>query len=222
MKNVEIYIDEILVYKNGKTEDEQKLVLAFEWEDRSFSEDDPPAAFNAKKVKNAVPITLKQAAPINLQKEVERRVFKTKIEGTSLLKVTLLRERELSKFGKLLGKIFGAVATAATGTISGVIGAAIATKGAEEIFKFKDKWKNILGEGVAAIDASNLSDGETMQLDFTLTDKVQKTLLKLYSKTDTQVGSRRPIRTPMDGIEEFLDGAGNTNGHVKLSVKTYP
>ena len=216
MTKVEIYVDDLIVYQNGERKGSENLVLVFEWEDKNFENDDSPGAYKVKDVKDGVPSKFKEEGE-SAEKKLSRRIFKTTIEGTSVIKVSLLKQEELSKFGKLLGKLLSTGATVLLGTISSPLGAALAKKAAEEIIQFKDKWENVIGEGNLLIDADTIAGGHA-EIDFKITERVKESLIKLHTSKERDPHSvlpPQPVTSP--AILDFLKD-NTSNGTLNLTI----
>ena len=218
MKHVEVYVDALTIFQNGESKGDTDLVLAFEWEDRDFGDSDAPSAFAAKKIEKGVEKDFTAKDDPQKADSLPRRIFKTKVEGKSFIKVTVLKKEELSDFGKLLGKLLNVAAVAIGGTVSGVVGAALAKAAAGEIVKLKEEWEYVLGEGYFVADEETIASGD-FKVDLAITEQVGKALSKLHTTWKRDPRSvLPPEKVVSPGIIDFLKD-NKSNGNLKLTLK---
>ena len=216
MKKVEIFLDEITVHHNGNRDGEEDLVLTVEWEDRNFGDTDDPAAIDLENITSGDKKDLSALTGNDPKKKLKLRLFKSQLEGNSLMKFDLLLKKELSGFSKLLGKLFGAVVGHGVGTVTSGFANAISKKAAGEIIKFKDKWEYVLGEATILIEEPSLDSG-SLEVKLEVDEKTEKALRRLYTRT-SRAGHKHRAEEELDQeVKHFLE-SGEPNVILNLSI----
>lgn len=224
MPNVEIYVDELSVKKNGhkgkKLDAKEDLVVAAKWIGPSFRDAELESAFVAKDVIDDTPIDFAAAAGGAMPKDLERRLFKTRVETTSIIKLSLIKKEKLGTVSKLFTEILAGGIGLGIDAATGGLGKVIAGKAAGMLFDIEDEWEYVLGEAQIEIDEQNIQSGQ-ITIDFEITDKVKKALIRAYTKSEYDRPTRRLYNEPSDEIVAFLRRGNSHNGSLALSIQVF-
>lgn len=216
--NVEIVVEKFGVSLNGNFRGgdhrPEDLVLLAEWIAPNYDSLSVAGMVQLKDVEAGHPMNL-AATSQGFEDDIKRRLFKTNYASTSLIKLSVVRRKKLGKVAKLIGGGLEQVFTAAIGAATSGIGATVSGFLVGELFKFKDKWEDVLGEAVIEV-RDQLP--ENMDVEFSVTESVEKAIRKLYTHDVTEGGS--VVATPMlpTSVIDFLAQDHPKNGAVRLKI----
>jgi len=156
--------------------------------------------------------------------DLKARLFKTRLEGDSVLKLSLVRKKELSGVGKIFEQIVG-FAAGELPIVGGI---------ASGLIDFPDSWQHVLGEATLLIrpetprpaEGADTPDGILYRDDlqsgsitthFDITDQVMKNLTKLYEGREMDRRTRRWVTRSRQNIDRFLANSQH-NGFLRFAV----
>ncbi|RMB12370.1 hypothetical protein [Eilatimonas milleporae] len=220
MQKVEVFLDSVRVEKNGNARSErgktEDLMIALEWDDPNFQADVVQAAFAVEDVADGVSKDIRGDAGGDTLKHLNRRLFKTTLEGASVLKITVLKQEKLSGLADLFTSLLGAVFGTVTGGIGG-IGGALAKTVVGKVFDVREDWEDPIGTATVVMDGDVVRDGGSLTVPLEINGDVKKALIKLYS------GRRRDRRSvivyedgPSDAVMALVNATPATNGEIVL------
>ena len=224
MKKIEVLVESVLVKKNGnrrnRHQSPEDLVLIAQWDDPNFAQESISGALDLDDVCNNQHWTrdTHSRAENDELKRLSTRLFKTTIDGESIIRFSLVRRKELSSFGTIFAKLINAAAIFGIGTVTSGIGAVLAKSAVRQIVSVPEKWSDTLGESTYFISDEGISDDKDEEIELMLSPKAKAALEKIYATAEYDRRTRRngPLVLP-DDVSEVI--RSERNGSIKFKIR---